>query len=239
LKALVVDDDRILADLLAFTLRKEGFEVIQAHDGRTALERWSMEDPDIIILDINLPHAVPALDGFKVCAKIREESNVPIILLTVRGEEDEIVHGLEMGADDYILKPFSPRQLAARVQAVLRRVGKNLAPAVYRTGGVIFDPARREATLPEGGQVTLTPLESRLLECLCQREGQYVPVDELITQVWGPLQATGDMLRQLVRRLRSKIEQGPQSPILIENLPGMGYGLFSGEAKTTRRSPSK
>jgi DNA-binding response OmpR family regulator len=226
LKALVVDDDRVLADLLAFTLRKEGFQVVQAHDGRSALERWRQEQPDIIILDVNLPRSVPALDGFKVCARIREESDTPIILLTVRSEEDEIVHGLEMGADDYVLKPFSPRQLAARVHAVLRRAGKAAAPAAYQYGEAAFDPARREVVFPNAKPVVLTPLESRLLEALSQREGQYVPIDELITHVWGPMQASREMLRQLVRRLRGKVEQGEQPAVHIANLPGMGYGLF-------------
>jgi DNA-binding response OmpR family regulator len=226
MKAFVVDDDRVLADLLAFTLRKEGFQVAQVYDGQSALDRWEEEQPDIILLDVNLPRTVPALDGFKICARIRETSDVPIILLTVRSEEEDIVHGLEMGADDYILKPFSPRQLVARVQTMLRRAGKASAPAVYDYGKASFDPGMRRFTQTDGSVVGLTPLESRLLECLSLREGGYVPLDDLITRVWGPGQGTRDMLRQLVRRLRSKVEQGPTPPVVIGNLPGMGYGLF-------------
>jgi DNA-binding response OmpR family regulator len=226
MKALVVDDDRVLADLLAFTLRREGFKVVQAFDGESALSLWEAEDPDIILLDVNLPRRVPALDGFLICARIREASDTPIILLTVRSEEDDIVRGLEMGADDYILKPFSPRQLVARVQAVLRRTGKSLSPEVYSFAGVTFDPGKREIRLVEN-EAVLTHLESRLLECLFLRAGQYVPVDDLMAQVWGHGQATRDMLRQLIRRLRSKIEQPPEGPLLIANLPGLGYGLFS------------
>jgi len=105
-KALVVDDDRVLADLVAFTLRRDGFEVIQAHDGPDALRRWEAERPDILILDVNLPRTVPNLDGFAVCQRIRESDNTPIILLTVRESEDDVVHGLKLGADDYIFKPF-------------------------------------------------------------------------------------------------------------------------------------
>ena len=102
MKALIVDDDRILADVVAFTFKEEGFEVLQAYDGNSAIQRWSVEQPDIILLDVNLPK----MDGFAVCAHIRDQSNTPIILLTVRGEEDDIIQGLEIGADDYIVKPF-------------------------------------------------------------------------------------------------------------------------------------
>ena len=140
MKALVVDDDRVLADVLAFTLRREGFEVSRAFDGQAALERWAEEQPDLIVLDVNLPK----LDGFAVCQRIRQQANTPIILLTVREEEDDIVHGLELGADDYITKPFSPRQLIARAQAVLRRAGKLVAPAIRRVGQLTLDPNRRE-----------------------------------------------------------------------------------------------
>ena len=121
MKALVVDDDIVLADLVAFTLRKEGFQVIQAQDGSSALQRWADEKPDIVILDVNLPKTAPLADGFSVLQRIREKADTPIIMLTVRGEEDDIVKGLSMGADDYIVKPFSPRQFIARVQTVLRR----------------------------------------------------------------------------------------------------------------------
>jgi DNA-binding response OmpR family regulator len=226
MKALVVDDDRVLADLLAFTLRKEGFQVVQAYDGPTALARAESEQPDIILLDVNLPRTVPEMDGFTICARIREFSNTPIILLTVRSDEDDIVHGLEVGADDYILKPFSPRQLAARVQAVLRRSGKAVVPAGYEMDGLLFDPVRREVMLPNEVAVVLTPLETRLLESLCRRIDHLIPVEDLINEVWGYDQGDRVMLRQLVRRLRSKLESIPACPILIENLPGGGYGVF-------------
>ncbi len=119
MKALVVDDDLALADVVAFTLRRAGFEVITAHDGLTAIDRWQAESPDLILLDLNLPR----LDGLNVCQRVRAQDNTPIIILSVRGEEDDIVRGLQLGADDYIVKPFSPRQMVARVEAVLRRSG--------------------------------------------------------------------------------------------------------------------
>ena len=120
MKLLVVDDDRVLADVISFTLRKEGYQVLLAHDGEAAIRRWEIESPDLIVLDVNLPK----VDGFSVLQQIRAVTDTPVILLTVRREEDDIVYGLELGADDYISKPFSPRQLVARIQAVLRRTGK-------------------------------------------------------------------------------------------------------------------
>lgn len=225
MKALVVDDDRVLADLVAFTLRREGFQVIQAHDGAGALQRWSQEQPDLIILDVNLPKAIPALDGFAICRRIREVSDIPIILLTVRAEEDDIVHGLKLGADDYIAKPFSPRQLVARVEAVLRRAGKAASPAELQSGELRLDPSRREARLAAGQPISLTALESRLLEYLLLHPGHILSFQELIDHTWGPGGGDRDMLRQLVRRLRSKIEPDPAQPVYIETVPGYGYGL--------------
>lgn len=227
MKALVVDDDRVLADLLVFTLRKAGYQAIQAFDGPSALEKWESDQPDIILLDVNLPARVPPLDGFTICQRIRQVSDVPIIMLTVRGDEDDIVKGLRLGADDYVLKPFSPRQLVARVESVLRRTGKTAAPATYQWDGLEFDPGKREVSLPDGQVVDLTPLENRLFVCLIQQAGQFIPVDDLIASIWGPELASRDMLRQLVRRLRSKFGQGQSPPLEISNIPGLGYGLLN------------
>ncbi len=225
MKALVVDDDRVLADLVSFALRREGFQVVQAADGPSALQRWQEEQPDIILLDVNLPKTVPPLDGFAVCQRIRETSDTPIILLTVRADEDDIVNGLRLGADDYIAKPFSPRQLTARVQAVLRRAGRASLPAVQQVGPLTLDAERREARLSGGPPLALTALECRLLEYLMLHPGRILTVQDLIDHVWGPGGGDRDMLRQLVRRLRAKIEPDPAQPQLIETLPGQGYGL--------------
>jgi DNA-binding response OmpR family regulator len=228
MKALVVDDDRVLADLVAFSLRREGFEVILAHDGEAALRRWAEEQPDLMILDLNMPK----LDGFAVCRRVREQADTPIILLTVRGEEDDIVRGLELGADDYMVKPFSPRQLVARVQAVLRRAGKTPVPAIRRAGELTLDPSRREVRLGQGEVITLTPLESRLLDYLMLNAGQILTIESLISHVWGAEGGDRDMLRQLVRRLRSKIAQAspglrdPSTLVYIETVAGLGYGLI-------------
>jgi DNA-binding response OmpR family regulator len=225
LKALVVDDDRVLADLVAFTLRREGFEVILTHDGESALRRWAETAPDIVLLDVNLPKSVPKLDGFTVCRQIREKADTPIILLTVRDDEDDIVRGLQLGADDYILKPFSPRQLVARVQAVLRRAGSSPTPASRQVGELTLDISRREVGVGGAQPVSLTSLESRLLDYLMLNAGQILSTEDIINHVWGMQGGDRDMLRQLIRRLRTKIEPDPAQPIYIETVPGLGYGI--------------
>jgi len=230
MKALVVDDDRVLADVVAFTLRREGFQVVLAHDGQAALERWVEEQPDLIVLDVNLPK----LDGFAVCQRIRQQADTPILLLTVRGEEDDIVHGLDLGADDYITKPFSPRQLVARAQAVLRRAGHTPTPAIRQVGELALDPNRREIRIGAGPAVTLTPLESRLADYLMLNAGHVLTAETIINHVWGPEGGDRDMLRQLVRRLRLKIAETSgadaddleaRTPVYVETVPGLGYGL--------------
>ena len=225
MKALVVDDDQVLADLVSFTLRREGFQIVQAADGNSAMQRWAEEQPDIVILDVNLPKSTPPADGFAVCRYIRQQGNTPIILLTVREDEEDIVHGLKMGADDYITKPFSPRQLVARVQAVLRRWNKAPESAQQQVGALSLDAGRREVRVDSRQPVVLTALECRLLEYLMLHAGLIMTIQDLIDHVWGPGGGDRDMLRQLVRRLRAKIEPDPANPVYIETVAGLGYGL--------------
>ncbi len=143
MKVLIADDDRTLADVIAFTFKREGFDVILAEDGESAYQRWLHDKPELLILDVNMPKQ----DGFSLCRRIREVSDVPIILLTVRSDEEDIVNGLSIGADDYITKPFSPRQLMARVKAVLRRA-KQIAPVTSRQAGNIeLNLNRHELTI--------------------------------------------------------------------------------------------
>ena len=234
MKALVVDDDRVLADVVAFTLRREGFQVTRAFDGESALQLWAQEQPDLVVLDVNLPK----IDGFTVCRQIRKQADTPILLLTVRDEEDDIIHGLDLGADDYITKPFSPRQLIARAQAVLRRAGKMVAPATRQAGALVLDPNRREIRFDQGEVVALTPLENRLLDYLMLNVGQILTTEALIEHIWGVEGGDRDMLRQLIRRLRSKIilaiqpeQPEPDTPertaaVRIETISGLGYGLY-------------
>jgi DNA-binding response OmpR family regulator len=222
MKALVVDDDLDLADVVAFTLRRAGFEIILAHDGQAALDRWQSESPDLIILDINLPK----LDGIKVCQRIREQSDTPIIMLTVRGDEDDIVRGLEIGADDYIVKPFSPRQLVARAEAVLRRAGSpQVISGPITVGDLTLDPTRNEVRCCDDIVAHLTPLESRLMEVLMINRSQVMLPDSLIDHVWGPANGDRVMLKQLVYRVRRKIEKDPSQPVYLQTVQGVGYTL--------------
>lgn len=225
MKVLVVDDDRVLAEIMSFTLQRAGYEVIEVHDGQTALRRWREEDPDLIILDVNLPD----MDGFAITRRIREQSDTPIILLTVRKEEDDIVHGLEIGADDYVTKPYSPRQLVARVQAVLRRGSGGSSRETRQTkrqvGDLELDRSRREVRVGEQEPLTLSPLEVELLDYLMVNAGRVLTAEAISDYVWGPKGATRSMLRQLVHRLRHKIEPDPSDPIYIETVQGIGYEL--------------
>lgn len=228
MKILVVDDDRVVADLVMFTVRRAGYEAVMASDAASAVRRWSEAQPDLILLDINLPGTAQLKDGFAICQHIRSQSDVPIILLTVRGEENDIVRGLEAGADDYVLKPFSPRQLVARIQAVLRRgraKDNSHLPTRLSIDGLDFNPRIREVSLSNGLTKSLTSLESRLLEYLMLNAGHVLTTDDLISDVWSASGGNSEMLRQLVRRLRAKIEDDSSNPYYIQNLPGLGYAF--------------
>jgi DNA-binding response OmpR family regulator len=224
MKVLIADDDRTLADVIAFTFKREGFDVILAEDGESAYQRWVHDKPELLILDVNMPKQ----DGFSLCRRIREVSDVPIILLTVRSDEEDIVNGLSIGADDYITKPFSPRQLMARVKAVLRRA-KQVAPVTSRQAGNIeLNLNRHELTINGHRPIKLSVLEMRLMDCLMINAGQIVTPEIIIDHVWGPLSGDMDMVRQLVHRLRSKIEKDAANPVIIGNIPGVGYELLGG-----------
>jgi DNA-binding response OmpR family regulator len=233
MKILVVDDDRVLLDVVSYALRRAGYEVIQAFDGHMALERWRAEKPALVLLDVNMPRGMPPLDGFGVCLRIREECSLegramtPVILLTVRADDDDVVRGLGLGADDYIVKPFSPRLLIARVEAVLRRSqpAAQAQTAPINSGGLRLETARRLVKLDGEREVTLTMLECRLLEHLILANGHILPADALIDLVWGPGGGDKAMLRQLVRRLRAKIDPDVENPRYIETVAGVGYGF--------------
>jgi len=236
MKALVVDDDLALADVVSFTLRRAGYEVIVAHDGQMALDRWQSEQPDFLVLDLNLPR----LSGLEVCRRIRAESDTPILILSVRDEDDDVVNGLKAGADDYIVKPFSPRQLVARVDTVLRRSGTSRAsrptPEHLSAGVLVLDAGRGEISAGAAQPVRLTPLESQLLQAFMLNQNQVLPADSLIDHVWGPNAADRAMLKQLVYRLRAKIEQVADGAVRIETLPGVGYSLVTSPAPLEKTS---
>jgi len=221
MRALVVDDDRVFADIVAFALRREGFQVIEAYDGLVALQRWIEEQPDLIVLDVNLPK----MDGFTVCQRIRKQADTPIILLTVRSSDEDIICGLESGADVYMTKPFSPRQLVARAHALLRR---SQCPSYIFSDRLdkSYPPANHWPRVPfHSLQITLTPMERRLLDCLKSCPGQTVSFDTIIFQVWGQTEGDRIVLRQLIHRLRLKLEPDPAHPTYIKTIPGIGYQL--------------
>ncbi len=219
-KILIVENELTLADLLAFTLRRAGFIIIQAPDGLSALEEFNRAQPDLIILALNLPD----LDGLEVLKRIRIEADVPIIVLTVRDADDDVVAALEAGADEYVTKPFSPRQMVARVRAVLRRTAGK-PENMYHVGSLSLDLEFDEACWGGQSPIHLTPLETNLLRALMQTPERVLPVESLIVHVWGARGATRDMLKQLVYRLRKKIEPNPEAPSLIETIPYIGYKL--------------
>jgi len=223
LKVLVVDDDQDLRDLVAFTLTQAGYLVLKALDGSAALRIAAGESPDLVILDINMP----GVSGFQVCESIRSNSRVPIMMLTVRGEEEDLVHALELGADDYLTKPFSPRTLLARAKALLRRAGTE-GPSLLSAGRVSLDAAEHVVRIGESPPVRLTKLELRLLQLLLANAGRTVGSDRLLVHVWGR-RGAGDrqLLKQLVHRLRQKIEADPATPQLLLTVSGAGYKLMA------------
>lgn len=221
MKILIIEDDLALSDVISFTLRRGGFEVITAHDGQSGLASWQSNRPDLIVLDLNLPK----LDGLEVCRRIRSIEKTPIIILSVRSGDEVVVKGLEMGADDYIVKPFSPSQLVARVRAVLRRAGVVETVGTLSAAALTLDRARHEVQRPDEAPIRLTQLESRLLESLMLNAGQVLTSDQLITAVWGADGGDRTMLKQLVYRLRSKIEKSEQGN-LIETIAGVGYSFI-------------
>jgi len=220
MKVLVADDDADLRELIAFTLGQAGFLVVKAADGTAAVRRFEEESADLVVLDINMP----GLSGFQVCEAIRARSRVPVMMLTVRGEEEDLVRALGLGADDYLTKPFSPRTLLARIRALLRRAGmENAAPLAV--GRVRLDLEEHTVRIAADPPVRLTKLELRLLQMLLANAGHAVSSDRLLVQVWGH-RSGGDrqLLKQLVHRLRQKIESDPATPALLRTAAA-GYKL--------------
>jgi DNA-binding response OmpR family regulator len=220
-KLLVVDDDPDLLALVAFSLTNAGYAVVRATDTGDALRVFGEEVPDLVILDINLPSG----SGFDVCKAIRARSEVPIMMLTARGDEEDLVRALELGADDYLTKPFSPRTLLARVRALLRRAGIEQADVVA-SGRVALDLEAHAISIDGGTPLRLTRLETRLLQILVAQAGHVVSAERLLAHVWGH-RGSGDrqLLKQLVHRLRQKLERDPAGADLLHTEPGVGYRL--------------
>jgi DNA-binding response OmpR family regulator len=220
-KILVVDDDLDLRGLVAFALQQAGYLVLEAGNGLDGLALFEREQPDLVVLDVNMPR----LDGFETCRRIRAASRTPVMMLTVRGSEEDQVRGLDLGADDFLVKPFSPRTLLARVRALLRRAEPAHEPTLT-AGRVALDPARLEVRVGEADAVHLTPLEFRLLQFLAASAGHPVASERLARHVWG-YEGIGDRqrLKQLVHRVRTKIESNPAEARLLVTVPGVGYAL--------------
>ena len=231
-KVLVVDDEPRMIRFIRLNLEHDGFEVYEATSGPQALEKMRDQLPDLILLDVMMPD----LDGFETLRLIREISTVPIIMLTAKGEEDDRVRGLELGADDYITKPFSPRELVSRVRAVLRRtemVGQTPHDVIEVDGRLRLDFDRREIWVDDE-LVKLRPTEYRLLYHLVQNAGWVVPHEQLLAKVWGyEYRDETHYLRLYINYLRQKLEQEPSKPEYILTERGVGYRFVDYRRSTT------
>jgi DNA-binding response OmpR family regulator len=225
---LIVEDDPDLLDVLCFALRREGHDVIAARDGAVGLQLWKSKDPQLVLLDIDLPR----VSGWDVCKQIRSESDVPVLMLTAARSEADIVRGLELGADDYIAKPFSPRELLARIRAVLRRAKESADQPrkgwqVVTAGDLRLDPQWR--TVYRGNEsVRLTPIEFKLLYELVLHEGQVLTHQILTDRIWG-YEGVDDatLLKGHIRNLRRKLEADSSEPVYIHTVSGIGYTFRS------------
>jgi DNA-binding response OmpR family regulator len=223
-RILVVDDDPTVSEVVARYLERDGYDVETVADGRVALDRALAEPPDLVVLDLMLP----GVDGLEVCRRLRALAPVPIVILTARGQESDRIVGLDLGADDYVSKPFSTKELVARVRAVLRRARGPLAaagpeaPRVYVDGDLEVDIAARQARM--GGEViSLTAREFELLAFLVRHPRRAFPREELLEGVWGYRYGDASTVTVHVRRLREKIEPDPANPVRIVTVWGVGY----------------
>jgi len=219
-KVLVVDDEDSVRELMELYLTKEGFEVLHARDGREALRVNGEHHPDLVVLDLMLP----GLDGWEVCRQIRSSSRVPIIMLTARSEEVDRIVGLELGADDYVVKPFSPRELVARVKAVLRRGVSAAEEAETLTFPGLRVDRVQHRVLVDGEEVHLTPTEFRLLWCLASHPGRVFSRGELLDRIWGyDSESDARTVDVHVKRLRQKTGAAAGRPFAITTVWGIGY----------------
>ena len=236
-KILLIEDDVGLAEFIQYQIRREGYQVLVAHRGEDGLRQAYRWLPDLIILDIMMPE----MDGWTVCQRLREMSNVPIIFTTALGAERDVVRGLEMGADDYLVKPFGPKELMARIQALLRRHAQPRPEGrLYQNGRLTIDLKRREVFL-DGRAIILTPVEFKLLACLVNDEDKVLSHAYLLRQVWGAAyerERHASRLKLYIWYLRQKLEVDPTQPSLILTERGVGYRLARtsparGDARTS------
>jgi DNA-binding response OmpR family regulator len=228
---LIADDDLQLLDLVTLNLELEDYGVLRASDGRQALERIERHHPDLVLLDVMMPR----MSGFAVCHQVRTYSTVPIIIITARGQEQDKIRGLDLGADDYLIKPFSVGELLARVRAVLRRAqltkDEHALHTTMNIGDLSIDFGQ-QLVLMAGRKVVLTPTEYRILAYLAQLAGRIVPQKRLLEHVWGAMYEGEDhMLQVNINRLRHKLEPDPAHPRYLLTEPGVGYLLATQEAQ--------
>ena len=217
-RILVVDDDASLAEMLTIVLRQEGFDSRMCGRGDLAMAEFRDYRPDLVLLDLMLP----GKDGIDVCKEIRAESGVPIVMLTARSDTIDVVVGLESGADDYVVKPFKPKELVARIRARVRRF-EDAAPEMLTIGDLTIDVAGHEV-VRDGISIPLTPLEFDLLVCLARKPWQVFTREVLLEQVWGYRHAADTRLVNVhVQRLRSKVEHDPEKPEIVMTVRGVGY----------------
>jgi DNA-binding response OmpR family regulator len=226
-RILIADDDPAIGQLIQVTLKDPRYELTSVTNGLEALRAFDRQPFDVVILDVMMPY----VDGFEACQRIREKSDVPIVILTSRDGTDDIVHGFELGADEYITKPFKTAELIARVEAILRRVEgykSRRAPPVVRVGPLEIDEPRHRVTV-RGSEVNLTPMEFELLYFLAANAGQVFDRETLFREVWG-YEYVGEtnLVDVCVRRLREKVEEMPSRPRLIVTVRGVGYKLSEG-----------
>ena len=218
-RVLVVDDDAALAEMLTIVLRQEGFDSRMVTRGDLALDAFRDYKPDVVLLDLMLP----GKDGIDVCKEIRAESGVPIVMLTAKGDTVDVVVGLESGADDYVVKPFKPKELVARIRARVRRNDSTSQAETLTIGDLSIDVAGHQVSR-DGEAVSLTPLEFDLLVCLARKPWQVFTREVLLEQVWGYRHAADTRLVNVhVQRLRSKIEHDPENPEVVVTVRGVGY----------------
>jgi two-component system response regulator MtrA len=217
-RVLVVDDDAALAEMLTIVLRQEGFDSRMCTRGDVAMEEFRDYKPDVVLLDVMLP----GKDGIDVCKEIRNESGVPIVMLTAKGDTVDVVVGLESGADDYVVKPFKPKELVARIRARVRRFDA-AAPETLKIGDLTIDVAGHVVSRDDE-PINLTPLEFDLLLCLARKPWQVFTREVLLEQVWGYRHAADTRLVNVhVQRLRSKVEHDPEHPEIVVTVRGVGY----------------
>ena len=226
-KILLVDDDQNFSSLLSRFLQQSNFEVLDANSGPAGLRLAYNEHPDLVLLDVMMP----GMDGWEVCARLREMSDVPVIMLTAKAAEADKLRGFQLGVDDYVTKPFSFVELVARIEAILGRSHKEQKETGYIAYGEVFLDLQKYQARLGGRSLELTPTEFRLLEVLVRRKGKVASEADLIREVWGPGRSDPALVRRYILMLRKKLENDPSEPVWVRTVRGFGYRMGTGPLK--------